>query len=319
MTKSSAGPAASVPMLLAVLFVGGTVAGAGWWQMRLRALDDQISDKRSALKNLYLAGHLPPSEQVKHYLQGRTAALEQQYKQAVDTIAPEKVSAEAQADPQLYFQQRVHEVQTTLTRLSTAQTLTPPLLLGVPKDLPPADVAPRFLQQLSLIEDAAEVVLAVRGVTQLTSLKIEDPEDVPPAEDAKVGFLTRLPVRIRLVGSLEAVTKVIAMIDHASPVMDLKHARVALVPTTKPEADSSMKSSGTDAAKSAAGKFAGNAAKPAGAAKPPDAPEPAEPTGPPQLEAEFVVCRYLVTTPRLEQPEEPSDRKPAGRAKKSNK
>ena len=124
------------------------------------------------------------------------------------------------SDPQLFFQERLHEVQRTLERLAAARGLATPEQLGFPKELPPTDTVPRLLVQLALIEDAAKVVLS-QQITLLTSFKVQDPETVAEADSEQI-FLLRLPVRVRLQGSLPAVMQVLGALQHARPIIDLQ-------------------------------------------------------------------------------------------------
>ena len=87
---------------------------------------------------------------------------------------------------------------------------------------------PRLLVQLSLIQETAALILE-QGVTGLSSFKVEDPETVP--DDERQGtFLTRLPVRVRLTGSLPQLMKILGAIERASPLIDLRALRI--LPTT---------------------------------------------------------------------------------------
>ena len=208
------------------LLVALGAGGAMWWSS-LEALDRTIGKKRSSMKRLQVAGRLLPTAEVSAYLAQRTAAFEERYQAALTLTAVLTTELEGTADPQLYFQQRVHEVQRTLERLAAAKQIEPPTQLGLPKELPPPEVVPRLLIQLKLIEEAAELIVP-QGIAQLVSVKLDDPEAmVPPAEAQQSEmFLTRLPIRLRLTCSLEVLTKLLGLIERVKPMMDLQSALV---------------------------------------------------------------------------------------------
>jgi hypothetical protein len=209
-------------MLFAVVVAGGV---CGWW-LRAQALDQAIAGRQSALKSLHLGGGLPPNREVMDYLTTRTVALGKQYQAALELVAPMAVGMEEQADPQLFFQQRFHEVQRTLERLATARGMPVPVQLGFPKELPPPEMVPRLLLQLGLIEDAATHIMA-QGISQLTSVKVEDPQAVAPVGEEHEAFLTRLPVRVRLSCSVQVLAKILALGDRARPHIDLQGLHVS--------------------------------------------------------------------------------------------
>ncbi|MBI3087729.1 MAG: hypothetical protein HYY91_02410 [Candidatus Omnitrophica bacterium] len=215
----------SLATLGTVGFLGLAAAGFFGWRVQAEALNQEIARKRSALKTLHLGGRLPPNREAVTYLTGRGTALDQQYAKAVRLIAMLPSADEAHADPQLYFQQRVHEVQRTLERLAAARGMPSPAQLGFPKDVPPADAVPRLLLQLELIEDAAELILA-QDIAQLASVKVEDPQPMPANEEGADTFLMRLPVRLRLTCSLETLTNVLGVLDRAKPMADVQVLRL---------------------------------------------------------------------------------------------
>ena len=219
-------------MVITAFMIAVLAAGTGLWWVSIQGLDRQIEQKRSALKRLHLTGRIPPNREVTQYLTDRGAMLDQQYRAALKFIAEPPSMTEAQANPQLYFQQRVHDVQRTLERLATARTMELPAQLGFPKDLPPADVVPRLLLQLQLIERASELSMA-QGIARMVSVKIEDPQTVTPPEGDNDAFLTRLPVRLRMTGSLEALTKVLTALQSATPMMDVQNLRMVTVPDSE--------------------------------------------------------------------------------------
>lgn len=205
---------------VALLAVGGWVG----WRMRIEAIEQELTRKQHALKTLHLSGRLPPNREATEYLKSRTAALEVAYQTALELTTVSSMMSEGHADPQLYFQQRVHEIQRTVDRLTAARGMKSPEHLGLPKELPPADVVPRLLLQLELIKDAAELVIA-QGITQLSAVKVEDPQTLSGSSEQ---FLMRLPVRLRLSCSLETLTKVLGVLDRAKPMIDLQAVRLHL-------------------------------------------------------------------------------------------
>ncbi|OGX17299.1 MAG: hypothetical protein A2105_05375 [Omnitrophica WOR_2 bacterium GWF2_63_9] len=224
------------PPVQFILFVLMVVVGAAWllWRLRLQTVDRAIAAKQAALKNLHVSpsrpegrdGQLPPSPEVVDYLNRRTASLEETYQAALSRIAPVLELGESQSDTQLLFQERSHAVQRTLERFATARNMTAPTQLGFPKDLPPPEAVPRFLVQVSLIEQTAELLMAVPGVTQVESFKVEDPQAVTPTEGEEDVFLTSLPVRIRMTCALEVLTKALGSLDRADPLVDLQGLRM---------------------------------------------------------------------------------------------
>ncbi len=202
-----------------------------FWRLSMQAIDQEVERKKTALKSLHVGGRLPPNQEVMDYLTSRTKALETRYQAALHAVTSTPSIAEGHADPQLYFQQRFHEVQRTLERLAMARGMTAPLQLGFPKELPPSDVVPRLLLQLDLIKDASELILP-QGVTQLISVKAEDPESVPFGEDGKGSFVTRLPVRFRLTCSLDTWIKLVGMLERAKPLIDFKSVRITASQTS---------------------------------------------------------------------------------------
>ena len=213
--------------VLGALIVGASIAGVIGWRLNLRSLEDQIRAKQKAVKKLTITGGVAPNEDVMAYLTSRQASLEQRYQSWLQLVSAPPLAEAAQADPQLYFQERFHEVQRTLERLSTARGITVPEQLGFPKELPPTDTVPRLLFQLSLIPELSELMLE-QGVTVLSSLKVEDPEPVVDAEgDNTDAFLMRLPVRVRLTGSLSSVMKVLGSIHRAKPLIDIRSLHLA--------------------------------------------------------------------------------------------
>jgi hypothetical protein len=249
-----------------------------WWRVAGAALERQIERKQSDLKRLHLGGALPPTREVVDYLEDRAAALETQYSTALTFVAPGPSAINGPADPQLHFQQRVHEVQRALERLAAARGVMVPLQLGIPKELPPIEAVPRFLIQLGLIEEAAELLLGIPEVTQVVSFKLEDPQAVAPIEESTEGFVTRLPVRVRLNGSLQALPKILGMIDHANPMIDLQGLELMVAGKQEPSE---------------------TAAKPLSKGAAPTGPSPAANVGaqdPQRLDMEFVLVRYLIQT-----------------------
>ncbi len=276
---SAARQPASWSWAMVTAAVAGAVAGVVAWQLRLHAIDDMITHKRSAMKQLQLKG-VPPDPEVVDYLTNRETQLESQYREQLAALAPSLPTGESQANSQLYFQERVHDIQQTLDHLATAQGLELPTVLGLPKELPPVDAVPRFLTQLGIIEDTAKLLAAVNGISQVRSFKVDDPQPVPAVEGAE-SFLVALPVRIRLTCSLQAVSRLLGVLDRATPAMDLAGVRI-VTPPTPPSSDA-----------------------PAGPAS--------EPVG---LDVELVVARYQVTAPELGPSTEEPATVPAGSRRK---
>jgi hypothetical protein len=268
----------SLPMLATVTLLLACGGGAAAWAMRMGSLAEQIQAKRKALKTMHLAGRVPPNQQVMDYLASRGSALEGRYREALALMTVSPAGLEGRSDPQLYFQQRVHEVQNALARLASARDLAAPLVLGLPKDLPPPDVAPRFLIQLAMVQEVAEVIIPIPQISELASFKVEDPQPVAAAEE-RDAFLTRLPIRVRGRATLKGVATLLAMLDRIKPVVDVVSLRL----------------SAPKAAAEPAAAAAGGAAEPAAEAAPVDV-----------LEFDCVAVRYLVTTPQLPSSDEPA-------------
>jgi hypothetical protein len=209
---------------MALLLGAALIAALGWrWQMQ--HLATQLKATREGLKKLALTAGVAPDRAVMAYLTRRQAACEQRYQQAVEALSPPPLPPAALADPQLFFQQRLHEMTQALERLAAAREMAVPQTLGFPKELPPPEVVPRLLVQLQLLQEAAALVVD-QGVAALLSLKIDDPEPVRPPGAAEV-LLTRLPVRVRLTCTLPQLLKIMAAADRAAPLMDFKEVRVA--------------------------------------------------------------------------------------------
>lgn len=222
-------PRRAIPMgpLIAAMVVGAAAAGAIFWRLNLTAIESQIDAKASAVKKMVLSGKIPPNEEVMEYLTARQQSLEQRYQQWVRRVSTPLLAAAAHADPQLHFQEQVHDVQRTLERLATARAMAVPEQLGFPKELPPSDTVPQLLIQLSLIKEAA-ALLFEQGVAALSSFKIEDPQTVPqPDEDEEAPFLTRLPIRVRLQATLPQLMKALGALQRVSPLIDVQAIRIA--------------------------------------------------------------------------------------------
>ncbi|MBI2104253.1 MAG: hypothetical protein HYT90_01555 [Candidatus Omnitrophica bacterium] len=216
-------PIAWQPLLAATL-AGAALAGVIGWRVSLQSLDAQIRSKRAALKKLALSGGIPPTQEVMEHLTAHQLSLERRYQHWLKAVAVPPLVDAAQADPQLYFQEHLHEVQRTLDRLSAARGVPVPEQLGFPKELPPSDAVPRLLAQLSLMEEVA-TLLFEQDVPAISSLKVEDPEAVPdrPEEGA---FLMRLPVRVRLSASLSHMMKALGALSRARPLIDVRAIRL---------------------------------------------------------------------------------------------
>jgi hypothetical protein len=206
--------------------VGAAIAGVISWRINLQGLQQQAAGKRAALKKLALSGGIPPNRDVMRYFTSRQAVLEDRYRARLHEVgAPPSAEAAAAADPQLHFQEQMHETQRTLERLAAARGVPAPASLGLPKELPPSESVPRLLLQLSLIQELADLVFE-QGVTGLASLKVEDPEPVADAQ-TEGPFLVRLPVRVRMTATLPHAVSVLGAIHRAHPLIDVRAIRFA--------------------------------------------------------------------------------------------
>lgn len=216
-------PIAWFPLMMAMLS-GAALAGAIGWRVSLQALEGQIHTKQDALKKLVLSGRIPPNEEVMGYITSRQASVERRYRRWVEAVAAPPLADAAAADPQVYFQERYHEIQRMLERLAAARTTEVPQLLGFPKELPPSDTVPRLLVQLALIQETAELMFG-QGVALLASLKIQDPVMVPEDQGTST-FLMRLPVEVRFVSTLPQLMKILGALQLAQPIIDVRTLRV---------------------------------------------------------------------------------------------
>lgn len=265
------GPIAWFPLMMAMLS-GAVLAGAIGWRISVKALDAEIRGTQSALKKLVLSGRIPPNQEVMDYLTSRQVSVEDRYRRWVEAVAAPPLAAAAAADPQVYFQERFHEIQRMLERFATARSMDVPQLLGFPKELPPSDTVPRLLVQLSLIQETAEVVFE-QGVAALSSFKIEDPVTLPEEEGTGT-YLMRLPVEVRCAGTLPQLMKILGRLQLAQPMIDVRTLRLA---------------SSTPPARLASPNEAAGVAQEV-------APPAAEGAAPGMLDVEFSCSRYLVMT-----------------------
>jgi len=210
--------------LLGALLVGAVGAGVIAWHLHIQTIDRQVAATRGGLKKLVLSRGIPPNQDVMDYLTARQQALERCLQTWVKLATAAPSAEAAMADPQLYFQEQLHDVQRTLERAAAARTMPVPQQLGFPKELPPSDTVPRLLVQLSLIKELAALIFE-QGVAGLSSFKIEDPDTVPE-DEGEVVFLTRLPVRVRLTSSLPQLLKILAAIEGADPLIELRAIRL---------------------------------------------------------------------------------------------
>ncbi len=214
---------ALAPLVAAAGIIAAVGGVAAWW-FSLQAIEARIQDHRGAVKRLSVSGGIPPNKEVMEYLTARQASLEQRYRHWLALIAAPPLAEAATADPQLYFQEQLHDVQRTLERLATARGVAVPEQLGFPKELPPSETVPRLLVQLSLIQELAALILD-RGVVALSSFKVEDPEPVAAGESGPT-LLTRLPVRVRLTGTLPQLMSILQAMERSRPRLDLRALRV---------------------------------------------------------------------------------------------
>ena len=204
------------------------------WGWRVQALDRAIQDTRNNLKKLHVGERVPPNREVMDYFTQRADALTHQYDAALKrlTVGSADQLLAGQADPQLYFQERLHEVRGALERTAKARNMEAPLFLGLPKELPPVDAVPRFVVQVGLMQDIGERLMAVPGVAQVVSLKADDPQEVEPLQKGDESFLMRLPVRVRVQCSLEALGTLLSVWSHSTPVVELQEVHVNHPPAT---------------------------------------------------------------------------------------
>lgn len=224
--------------MVGALVVGAALTSVVVWRVNLTGLDRAVSAKRSAVKKLVLSGGIPPTQEVMDYLTARQQALEQRYGRWLDAIAAPAAAEAAQADPQLYFQEQVHDLQRTMERLAAARNIPVPTPLGLPKELPPTDTVPRFLAQLQLAQQAAELAFD-QEVSAFTSFKVEDPEPIL-AEEGSETFLLALPVRIRFTGALDQVMKVLGAIERVRPLIDVRSLRLAAAGSDPSQLDAEL-------------------------------------------------------------------------------
>ena len=228
MTARRPMPWLSILAALAMLAV--CVGVMGWW-LNLQALNQRIHDELAALKKSMLKGHVPPDQELLQYLNARIQ-LEQRYQEWLKMATVSPPVEMAGTDPQLYFQEQLHEAQRTMERIAAARGVPVPEQLGFPKDLPPSETVPRLLIQLSLMQETASLILE-QGVTGLVSLKIEDPEALP--DKAGGGpFLQRVPVRVKLTCSLSQLTKVLGAMQQVRPMTDVRTLRIASTSPSEP-------------------------------------------------------------------------------------
>lgn len=217
--------------MLGATALGAVVAGFIAWQLHLNAMSSRIEQIQRTLKKLTIAGQVPPNQEVLDYLVSRGEALNKQHERwEREAIVP--VPAEASSsDPQLYFQERLHDIQRSLEKLAVAKGLEPPEMLGFPTELPPSDTVPRLLVQLTLIEDAAKIILA-QEVDGVSSFKVEDPQPVT-VEEGEDTFVVRLPVRVRLVAPLPVMLSILGALQRAQPLIELYALRLSSEPDEK--------------------------------------------------------------------------------------
>ena len=208
---------------MAVGIVVLAVGGVGVWRFHVQMIEQEIEAKRAALKKLLLAGHIPPNQEVVDYLTSRQVALDARYHHWLALAAAVLPPQAALGDPQLYFQEQVHELQRTLERQAVARSVAVPEPLGIPKELPPREAVPNLLVQLSLIQQVASAILE-QGIPQLSSLKVEDPQSMSSVEGTD--FLVRLPVRVRFNCALSELTTLLGSLQHLTPLTDLRTLRV---------------------------------------------------------------------------------------------
>lgn len=212
------------PMIGAVAVMAGLAAVVVWCGS-LAQFDRKILQTRAGLKKQTLSGHIRPTQDVMDYLSHeRQKTLETRYHQWLERVTAPPV-ADAGADPQLAFQEQAHEVQRMLEQRASARGMTVPEQLGFPKEVPPPETVPRLLAELALIKEATALMFE-QGLISLNAFKVEDPEVVTEAEEAKP-FLTRLPLRVRLTASLPQLMRILAALQHTDHLIDVRLIRMA--------------------------------------------------------------------------------------------
>lgn len=220
-------------MPLIVAMAGGALAaGMLAWSLNLRGMDRQIAQARLGLKKLALSGGITPSQDVMDYLTLRQERLERQAQSWLTVVTMPSLDTSAVADLQVHVQEQLHDVHSQLERLALTYQMPVPERLGFPKELPPTDAVPRLLVQLALIRELAPLALE-RGVKQVISVKLEDPEPVAAPDGAEEGFLMRLPIRLRMSSSLTHLLSFLGAVESLTPLVDLRTLRLA-TQTTDP-------------------------------------------------------------------------------------
>ena len=214
----------AMPLILATVF-GALAVGLFAWPLHLRSLERQISQTRSELKKLSLSGGITPSRDVMEYLAMRQERLQRRYDAWIKVATVPPVDTTTIPNLQVYFQEQLHDVQQQLERLALERQVPVPEQLGFPKELPPMDAVPRLLVQLALVREMVPLMLE-RGLTQVTSVKLEDPEPVPSPDEEQEGFMMRLPIRVRVSGSLASVLDALGVVERLTPLVDLRTLRL---------------------------------------------------------------------------------------------
>ena len=220
MTQS---PRLSWRPLLGAVAAGMALTLIAGWRIGLQNLDGQIAAKRAAVKKLVLGGGIPPNQEVMEYLTSRGLALEQREREWLGAVTWLPLAEATSADPQLYFQQQLHEIQRTIERLATARGMTVPQQLGFPKELPPADTVPRLLAQAMLMQEMTALIFDQK-VAEFASVKLEDPDTSPETEDGLA--LTRLPIRVRVTCTLPQLMQGLKAVRAATPLIDVRELRI---------------------------------------------------------------------------------------------
>ena len=215
---------AVAPIVLAVA-VTAAVFGFAVWHMHLHGLDEQIDQRQAAIKRLTVSQGIPPTEDVRTYLKQRDESLRRSYRQWLDRVVVGGIAEAATADPQLFFQERVHEVQRDLERLAAGRNVPVPEMIGLPKELPPTETVSRLLAQLGLTQAVATLILE-QGAIPITTFKLEDPESVNSVEGRAV-LLTRVPLRVRMRSTLPQLMRLMEACARARPLIDVRALRIA--------------------------------------------------------------------------------------------
>lgn len=215
--------ASFTPVLSAVVMTAALLVAVAW-RVHLHDLDEQIAQRRFALKRLSVSQGVAPTEDVHAYFKQRDEALLKSYRQWLSRVVIDEPAPATTADLQLFFQERVHEVQRAIERMAAGRNVAVPEMIGLPKELPPTETVPRLLAQLALTQATVGLILE-QGPIVVSSVKLEDPEPVNGAE-SQIAILTRVPLRVRMTSSLPQLMRLLEAVARARPLIDIRALRL---------------------------------------------------------------------------------------------